>query len=287
MVSIKTEKDKDNAMRRTIKCHLHKSPGFTLIELLVVIAIIAILAAILFPVFSSAREKARQTACLNNLKQMGLAIDQYKQDYDQVWPYDICGDANMSTNGCVASYGEWDPTAANYNPLEVATTWSCQIFPYIKEPAVFQEPDSQYFASSAVPQDNMVGYWTNGVAWCDPLQLTPAGLPGPRADSTFTDETDTITAYDNLDKYTVAGGFGNSRLLYSCPKYFAGWTDNGTFVSNLTVRVGPHDSIYNALYADGHVKGVPHNLLAIDLMPTNAEVLPGTWGPGLAPAVTK
>src|SRR5207249_756683 len=62
-------------------------PAFTLIELLVVIAIIAILAAILFPVFARAREKARQSACLSNVKQLGLGIAMYTQDNDEFMPY--------------------------------------------------------------------------------------------------------------------------------------------------------------------------------------------------------
>jgi prepilin-type N-terminal cleavage/methylation domain-containing protein/prepilin-type processing-associated H-X9-DG protein len=61
--------------------------GFTLIELLVVIAIIAILAAILFPVFARAREKARQSSCLSNLKQIALAVLMYAEDYDECLPY--------------------------------------------------------------------------------------------------------------------------------------------------------------------------------------------------------
>jgi prepilin-type N-terminal cleavage/methylation domain-containing protein len=87
--------------------------GFTLIELLVVIAIIAILAAILFPVFAKAREKARQISCVSNMKQIGLGILQYCQDSDELMPtkgFDIPngnpsgGDAYVSWENIVAPY---------------------------------------------------------------------------------------------------------------------------------------------------------------------------------------
>ena len=65
---------------------MRKNSGFTLIELLVVIAIIAILASMLFPAFSTARESARKTVCISNLKQIGLGIMQYTQDYDEMYP---------------------------------------------------------------------------------------------------------------------------------------------------------------------------------------------------------
>ena len=78
--------------------------GFTLIELLVVIAIIAILAAILFPVFARAREKARQTQCLSNYKQLALAVQMYIQDYDGVYPYVVSGDVTTDLPGLLNPY---------------------------------------------------------------------------------------------------------------------------------------------------------------------------------------
>lgn len=101
--------------------------GFTLIELLVVIAIIAILAAILFPVFARAREQARRTACLNNMKQIGTALQMYAQDYDEMFPL---------------RYGDGDPTHGDYEH-GVQRTWKNMLFPYIKSVPVFKCPSNQ------------------------------------------------------------------------------------------------------------------------------------------------
>ncbi|MGI4790595.1 MAG: DUF1559 domain-containing protein [Janthinobacterium lividum] len=110
--------------------------GFTLIELLVVIAIIAILAAILFPVFQKVRENARRTSCLSNEKQLGLATMQYTQDYDETMPY---GEAGNDVGG---------------GTLGVPLGWAGLIYPYVKSTNVFLCPDD------AQPQD-VVSYAIN------------------------------------------------------------------------------------------------------------------------------
>src|SRR6266508_2773826 len=79
--------------------------GVTLIELLVVIAIIAIRAAILFPVFAKAREKARQTSCISNLKQIGLAFLMYDQDYDETFPNAVS--FSSQGGGCAGQLDWW------------------------------------------------------------------------------------------------------------------------------------------------------------------------------------
>ncbi|MDR3707960.1 MAG: DUF1559 domain-containing protein [Capsulimonadaceae bacterium] len=142
--------------------------GFTLIELLVVIAIIAILAAILFPVFASAREKARQTACLSNLKQIGAGMAQYQQDYDEVVP---CG----------------------HNSWGWGSGWAGQIYPYVKSDAAYVCPDDTNPADvfSYAINANLVGY-------------SAVPLPIPTQMSQMTSPSQTVELFEVINCGFVA-----------------------------------------------------------------------------------
>ncbi|MGD9519211.1 MAG: DUF1559 domain-containing protein [Armatimonadota bacterium] len=146
-----------------MSCRATPRRGFTLIELLVVIAIIAILAAILFPVFAKAREKARQASCQSNLKQIGLALLMYAQDYDEIFP------KNEPHVTPPAGVPEWS-----------ITHWSGFIMPYVKNNQLFLCPSRKSYLGYSI--NSRVSQWSSGAELAkitSPAQTIAVGDTAP------------------------------------------------------------------------------------------------------------
>jgi prepilin-type N-terminal cleavage/methylation domain-containing protein len=149
--------------------------GFTLIELLVVIAIIAILAAILFPVFARAREAARRTSCISNVKQLALATAQYTTDYDETYP---------------PRFPAPPAWAGPCKPCR-SIDWRPYLMPYIKNQGVFECPSDFGVPAALFPGDPTVGGPVKrdpsvggyGTSYCMNVVVTRvgsmAGIPQP------------------------------------------------------------------------------------------------------------
>ncbi len=278
--------------------------GFTLIELLVVIAIIAILAAILFPVFASAREKARQTTCASNLKQLGLAFVQYNQDFDEVYPI-----------------GQFEP-GAHYS-----CGWAGQIYPYVKATAVYDCPDD---ATNIPTADSALGYVPISYAFNADLHhsaLLQGNVPDPLVGTAYNisklnSPTLTVLLFECQGALAQAGAhvgapIGSPSILeHNSPAGTGGYDFNsgsesienfndvaayatgplandscsGTASATLTTLhctagyiTGVHTGAANWLCCDGHVKwtkGYQVGGGVTPTLPTNPQVAANANAPG-------
>ena len=241
----------------------HVFPAFTLIELLVVIAIIAILAAILFPVFARARENARRTSCTSNLKQIGLGLLQYSQDYDEKQPLDYFGINDNS------GYG------GRYKWMDAA-------YPYIKSEQIFDCPSDSFGTLGGTNRKNSLykyhpgdgsngggydygSYSANVAYYNDPAASPPFGttvsgvvktasLAQIQAPTTTVWVTEAAPFYD--DDYST---------------FQIAWTDatqepsvfrDSTGFERLNRVIARHLDTANVLWCDGHVKSMRLDTLA-------------------------
>lgn len=230
--------------------------AFTLIELLVVIAIIAILAAILFPVFARARENARRASCQSNLKQIGLAISQYTQDYDEMTPIGGSDNATAIANGQEA----WDQLISPYAGIKAAYNG--------KAPMILTCPDDSKgriynYTGRTYSMVQGIGTCTTYAVGCYDGSyagpMTASSISGQlfrrgRNISEYVAPASTLAIVENPDNDSV--NFNNNNIfgkkqgsLTESPAKQIDFSNNGQ-VGTMPL----HFDGWNYLFADGHVK---------------------------------
>jgi len=265
----------------------HKA--FTLIELLVVIAIIAILAAILFPVFAQAREKARQTSCLSNFKQIGLSVRMYSQDYDEKFPMGtypaprnwevdphvnpyttatfpqaanrLCLDNGEALGWPGAAWKGFNPgdggpnyTGCAYGMEFYRTLMTVQLGPYQKNKNIWYCPSSIRSPDSVHLAHGAQSYqwFPNWVfnSWCPGSSW---GYPGPFPCVRYPDGT--FKSLIDMPPDEKSDYF-SERILFTERGAF-GWEGPDSPDPNQRNRYN-HSQGYNACFFDGHAKLIPY-----------------------------
>ncbi len=218
--------------------------GFTLIELLVVIAIIAILAAILFPVFQKVRENARRTACLSNTKQLGLATTQYTQDYDELLPSVTSGPNGKGENvlGGWMYYKNFGTNTLKFDPT------LGNLYSFTKSTNLYLCPDDSaganfgdsYAISSCVAATAVIAV-TNTVGTAGQIHSgkSLAAFSNPSGTLLFCEEASGTTAGSTNDGYFLNDQTG------------ANLTPPVTMGDNISLR---HNGGCNMAFVDGHSK---------------------------------
>ncbi len=191
-----------NPQRKEVNTMLRKRQGFTLIELLVVIAIIAILAAILFPVFSKAREKARQTSCLSNVKQICLASQMYVSDWDETYPHED------TVTWLEEQY------------------WPSQYEPYIKSWDIYYCPSESCRGKGICrpSYDHCGDFWLQTQNWFSPMD-TIALMPTKV--NQITEPAKMAMLWENDGRYKAYGDLYGPALSWPSAEYVTGRHNEG------------------------------------------------------------
>lgn len=217
--------------------------AFTLVELLVVIAIIALLAAILFPVFARARENARRASCQSNLKQIGIGFHQYVQDYDGRLPLPAWYELGVTEGYSAGAGGPRATIMTNPGSAPYVTTWVDELEPYVKSTQIY-----------TCPSDQKPNYWKSagGVGYLGAISYgMNEAMHGYMRFSTPNLDNDIFTATPNSRYWSTANiplaGQLMSNIANTSAKILAGDVDKTT--TNRGSLMSPAKSWYgNCLY---------------------------------------